>query len=228
MAFCEREIMFIALEGIDGAGKTTVAAHVENVLSNIYPNIEYFQKSSTDVSNSYVASRMKVLRRLVWPSDDGRQHALLGDQYWLHLVVAWFSLVTQGRFSETSTSLKFCDHWYYRFIAKFVLKGYSEDWLFELFAHVRAPDLIVLLDIDPRIAWKRRLAFKHQEMGFLDGFIDVGMDSYVNYQQQIRELLLDYGQRMNWIVVTQRPEMEIMDTAAKVVKEIVGRLNSSG
>src|SRR5687767_5324599 len=101
------------------------------------------------------------------PAEEQRYLSAFGDRYWLFLAAAWFSAVETNRLAPARAQghLVLLDGWYYRLIAKFMYKGFDREWLFSLFSAVSEADLVVILDVEPETAWKRRPAFKPNEIG---------------------------------------------------------------
>lgn len=195
--------MLLTFEGIDGSGKTTISRMVYEKLKYRIPQIQYHEKSSTDFDHPYIRDQVSKLREVLWPPNLGEQkHNVFGDYYWLFLMAAWFSIQSVRLKSDRSQSnLILFDSWYYRFVAKFINKGFDKEWLFSIFDATDEPDLVVMLDIDPQLAWKRRSKFKNIEMGKWDGFSGDDFESYCKYQTQIRQTLLQFAKERRWFVV---------------------------
>ena len=200
--------MLLAFEGIDGSGKTTISKLVYKKLKPIIPQIQYHEKSSTDFDHPYIREQMSKLQEVLWPPNLGEQkHNVFGDYYWLFLMAAWFSIQSvRVRDIQFQSNLILFDNWYYRFVAKFINKGLDKEWLFSLFATANEPDIVVMLDVDPQIAWKRRSKFKNLEMGKWDGFTGDDFESYCKYQAQIRQTLLQFAKDRKWFVVYHTEE----------------------
>ncbi|MDE0427593.1 MAG: hypothetical protein OXN25_22290 [Candidatus Poribacteria bacterium] len=195
--------MLLTFEGIDGSGKTTISRMVYEKLKYRIPQIQYHEKSSTDFDHPYIRDQVSKLREVLWPPNLGEQkHNVFGDYYWLFLMAAWFSIQSVRLKSDRSQrNLILFDSWYYRFVAKFINKGFDKEWLFSIFDATDEPDLVVMLDIDPQLAWKRRSKFKNIEMGKWDGFSGDDFESYCKYQAQIRQTLLQFAKERRWFVV---------------------------
>lgn len=195
--------MLLTFEGIDGSGKTTISKMVYEKLKYSIPQIQYHEKSSTDFDHPYIREQVSKLQEVLWPPNLGEQkHNVFGDYYWLFLMAAWFSIQSVRLKSDRSQSnLILFDSWYYRFVAKFINKGFDKEWLFSIFDATDEPDIVVMLDIDPQLAWKRRSKFKNIEMGKWDGFSGDDFESYCKYQAQIRQTLLQFAKERKWFVV---------------------------
>ena len=203
--------MLIALEGIDGSGKSTLTKLLYDKLKAYTPDVKHYHKLSPAFDHPYVRRHMRQLRRIMAvPAAEQRYLNTVGERHWLFLAAAWFAAVQTNRIAPEPTRhrLLLMDGWYYRLIAKFLYKGgYEREWLFSLFSTVTEPDLVVLLDVDPALAWKRRPTFKPNEIGVYERRSAEGENSdfqlYCRYQAALRETLLQLAQERSWLVVPQ-------------------------
>ncbi len=63
--------------------------------------------------------------------------------------------------------------------------------------------LIILLDIDPALAWQRRSDFRSTEIGRWDGFAADPAKAFCGYQGSVRSVLTTIAAQQRWPVVTQ-------------------------
>ena len=217
--------MFLTFEGIDGSGKTTISKLVCRKLKSRIPNIQYYEKSSADFNHLYIREQALKLKEVLWPSDLGDQeHNVFGDYYWLLLMGAWFSIQSINvRSVQLQNDLILFDSWYYRFIAKFINKGFDKEWLFSIFGAVIEPDIVVMLDIDPQLAWKRRPKFNNIELGKWDGLIGNKFKSYCKYQTHIRKILLQFAKERSWFVIHQTEETTMDEICFLVCDHVLSR-----
>jgi len=211
--------LLLAFEGIDGSGKTSISKMVVSKMQSKC-SIHWYEKSSDVFPNNYVNDQMRTLKKLLWPDDDGSNHKILGDLYWLFLTAAWFSVLNKCRNDEfqSTDELVVYDSWYYRFVAKFCNKGFDRKWLMSLFSNVVEPNLVILLDIDPKMAWERRTKFKEPEMGRSDGLVGDKFQSYCIYQGNIRRTLLTFATERSWLIIRQK-ENESQKTISDTICE---------
>jgi thymidylate kinase len=186
--------LIIALEGIDGSGKTAIAQLLCREFEKENSSTKNWSKASADFEESYVRAQMLKLRELIWcPTDEEPPNDLLGTHYYLFLMAAWFSVVQRCRLQQIQENnlIAIFDGWYYRTIVKaFIRQNLDTTWLRTLFATVCEPDFVVLLDIDPAVAWSRRPKFKPTEVGAWDGFTGDSFNTFCSYQQLVRQQLL--------------------------------------
>lgn len=189
--------LFVCFEGGDAAGKTTLASSVLDELERRGLSPVLVDKKSTEgFEPKYLTDRMTDLRRVLW---DYPQEAPIwewGDHHWFHLIVSWFSLLDQCKIQPLLREGRciVADSWYYKLAARFLLKPHFErSFIFQSFAHLTKPDLVVLVDVDPQIAVTRRTTFSATESGRLDGHANGGADDFVRYQERVLEELRGLG-----------------------------------
>lgn len=206
--------MLIVLEGIDGAGKTTLAAGLRERLAHAGDGeVELWRKKDYAFAAPPVRERLHRLHDLIWgdpahapePDED-----VLGTQHYLFLHAAWFAALTTLRVRPMRAQPgrgAVVDGWYYRSVAKAVLRGgVGERWATSLFEDDDGPDLVVLLDVDPEVAWQRRGGqFSASELGRWDGHTGDAAASFRAYQSAVGSLLRDMGERGGWCVVRPDP-----------------------
>jgi dTMP kinase len=226
--------MFIVLEGIDGSGKSTLTRLICDKLRATIPTARRYHKLSPDFDHPYVRRQMTRLRDIMAvPAEEQRHLSAFGDRYWLFLAAAWFSAVQTTRLAPALAQgqLVLMDGWYYRLIAKFLYKGgFDREWLFSLFSAVSEPDLVVILDVGPETAWKRRPAFKPNEIGLYERRGAEGPQSdfevYCRYQAALRQTLLDLARDRSWAVVRQTERTSAEETRDEICDHILKRLGT--
>ena len=220
--------MLIAFEGIDGCGKTTISKLVYTKLKSKIKHVKFYKKSSPDFDHPYVRKQMLQLQELIWPPDVLPTHNVLGDLYWLFLNAAWFSVVQRNRREhfQSEKNLILFDGWYYRLITRFINKGFDKEWILSLFATVKEPDIIVMLDIDPQIAWRRRSGFKPSEIGNWDGFTEDSFTSYCRYQGDTRKELLRFAKEKSWFVVSQTDKATTDEICSLIYEYILSKVSN--
>jgi thymidylate kinase len=200
--------VLVALEGIDGVGKSTIAPDLcERLRQTVTVDVELWRKSDPVAAPGPAAVKARELHDLIWRHPEGEPEAdVLGTRYHLFLHAAWFALVQRYRVRPLRArpgAVAIADGWYYRSVAKAVARdGLSEQWCLSLFESAGAPDLVVLVDVDPRVAWHRREGrFSPWELGRWDGGVDDPYTSFCAYQTRLRLLLHAFAVRYGWAVV---------------------------
>ena len=216
--------MLVVLEGIDGAGKTTVARRLAAEL----PHVRVLGKSTVPFDhNPYLERKMGELRAVIWPPDLAtRPEDDFGELYWLFLQAAWFSVVDRslGPRANGNGEVTLFDGWWYRAVEKLAGCGRDRAWIESLFASVREPDLIVLLDVDPRLAWSRREEFKSFEIGRWSGGSEGDpRESFCRFQGALRESLLTRAREGSWHVLHQDEHTTESDVARRLRQAIHDR-----
>jgi dTMP kinase len=219
--------MFIALEGIDGAGKSTLApALCDRLRADGRDDVELWHRSDLTAEAGVVDVRVRALRDLIWahhggePAVDG-----LGTPYHLFLHAAWFALQDRHRLRPLRSrpgAVGVIDGWFYRSVVKANIRdGIPLDWGLSVFAPVGVPDQVVLLDVDPDLAWERRDGeFRQWELGRWDGHTGPPRDAFRAYQREIAAGLRQLAARFCWLVVA--PERSWSEQ--RVLDEVYDRL----
>jgi hypothetical protein len=139
-----------------------------------------------------LTDRLRHLRAVLW---DYPQDAPLwewGDPHWFHLIVSWFSVVDRCKIQPLLREgrLVVADSWYYKLAARFLLKPeFDQGFIFQSFAHLTKPDLVLLVDVDPQVAVTRRETFSATESGRMDGSTKGDAEDFVRYQDRVLEQL---------------------------------------
>lgn len=216
--------MLIALEGIDGAGKSTVARELETQLRSAAIDARCVDKKLAGAVRPEIQARAAELRSLIWEADAPADP--FGATHWILLLASWYSALDriQPLFTENDGLIVIADGWYYRNIAKTIIRAEAEEtWLESLFSSAAAPDRVVLLDVDPQVAWARAPAlFSDTELGRWDGYEGPAEESFCTYQSCVREELLRMGRDRGWIhyaPIGDRPPGEV---AAAIIERVLG------
>lgn len=183
--------MLVCFEGGDAAGKSTLAASVTDQLRRQGLNpVMVDKKSAEDFRSPYLNERMATLRKALW---DYPQDAPLwewGDHHWFHLIVSWFSVLDQCKVQPLLNEgrIVIVDNWYYKFASRFLLKpDFDRAFIFGSFAHLTSPDIVIFIDVNPRVAVTRRERFSPTEAGKMDGYANGGAEDFVSYQDRVLE-----------------------------------------
>lgn len=119
------------------------------------------------------------------------------------LFLFWTMLISMREEQMRGAELVFIDSYWYKHAASERVYGATAELVEAAVATLPAPDLVILLDLEPEAAWRRKEA---------GGFHDVvpyecGMDpamtrkSFIAHQGRLRGVLLDWAERFGWQVL---------------------------
>lgn len=213
--------LFVCLEGIDGAGKTTAVRHVVEALGSRGIPAVVFDKKITQFGSDYVRRHASELRALIWghPADD--PYLELGDMHWVYLQAAWYSaaahcavrpLLEAGQVVVTDT-------WTYKFLAKLAMRPHVDlGAAAAVFDGLPQPDLVVRLDLDPVAAADRKAAFGISEAGNHEGDVALTREAFVGYQRRLAEVLDAWTLQHGWmpLVVSGMSPRDVGEAVAEL------------
>jgi thymidylate kinase len=218
---------FIALEGIDGAGKTTLCREVVKRLQ--YPGVACCSGKEIARNPEFVEPIMTSLSALLWPKENTTFDHQLPVQYWIYLQATWYSLasefVIQPRLREGRVVL--VDGWCYKFWAKLLHRGFDRDHLATIFSHATVPDMVLLLEPSMEDVWERKTDFKPHELGLHHNYPELGKSSFIDYQSRILTHLRNLARDMGWVSVAIDGKAPVEHNAEKIAAEIRLRLEES-
>jgi thymidylate kinase len=217
--------MFVALEGIDGSGKTTTADNVVRLLTVADLPVLRVNKKTPPFTDPLVEQHMIGLRRLLWPADQGSTEdpfRRMGELHWIYLMAAWFYTL-QERVIEPALAagqLVVVDSWIYKFLAR--VRTHPEvPWQHTraVFDHIRHPDLVILLDVPPETALLRKAgAYTAGEAGN-GAAAQAGHQGFLDHQRALHATLDEFADAHAWIRVDT--SSSDLDTASSRVAQVV-------
>lgn len=215
-----------AIEGIDGSGKSHVCRLIGEQASCLGWRVRIVDKHLLAFADDFAGRRMAELRRIIWPADPEPEEDRLGTEFYLFLLAAWFAGLRRAVTAlADEADIVLLDGSFYRVIAKaHVRAGLDLEWLASLFEQAARPDLVVLLDVDPGLAWHRRTRFKATELGRWDGHVEDARHAFIGYQGEVRAVLAGLARRHDWVRIAQAPEEDAAAVAAAAWARIAARL----
>ncbi|GIF01130.1 dTMP kinase [Paractinoplanes rishiriensis] len=199
---------FIALEGPDGVGKSTLAARLGDLDYTAAvarldgaghgQRLVFVRRRQISATSDYSARIMSQLSTVLWHSGDARD---LPDAFWVAAQAAWFTAhattVIQPLLAAGYDVI--VDGWTHKFFSKLLLQGYTDNELQTIFGRIRMPDAVLLLTADIGALYDRRQArFRPAELGMHAGYAELGRDTFIHYQQQGLDNLLTFAARHGW------------------------------
>jgi dTMP kinase len=210
----------VSVEGIDGSGKSTVAARVAERLRSGGRDVLVLDRHAAAGTSGYTGSHLTALRRLMWEYPDSARTSELGFEHWAHLLAAWFCAVDHivVRPALARGTCIVADSWVDKYVARFaVTTGLPAAQA--RFAAVTRPDPVVWLDASPQECAHRRVRPRTTEDGeWQDG--SAGRSGFVAYQSGVREVYAALADMHGWFRV-------VPAEVATTVEEVVDRLATS-
>jgi len=213
-------------EGLDGAGKTTVARTVVSMLADRGASSRLVERKDPECGPAELTRRMQLLRELIWEYGDAPINEL-GNYHALYNMASWFSAIDLCKIKPLLAAglIVVVDNWYFKFLSRFILKRtMHENHLKACFAHLTRPDLVVYLNIKPETALARKSQLGKGETGFFDGLGPPTPESFLRYQSEVRQVLDRLACEEGWhsVEVDSKPPEAI---AALVIQLIEERMN---
>jgi dTMP kinase len=211
----------ITVVGIDGAGKSTLAARLCDALNDAGHKTILVGKTTTDVPmDPEMSAYLDSLNAVVYRRDT-RVAQACGDHYWLLALAAWYTLqdrlaVQPALAAGTHVIL---DNAHHKILARYAVNPDVPTELAEqAFAHLTTPDLVFFL----RISAEEALARKQGEFSSLEtGHSGGGGDDFIRYQDTVLTQLHKDEQRDGWLSmdVTNMDRDAVFKTAAAALTD---------
>jgi thymidylate kinase len=213
----------IVLEGIDGSGKTTLSQHVTAGLRDL--KVSYCSNKEIARDKTFIERSMLSVAAMLWPKENTSFDHLLPPYYWLHLQATWYSLLSEFVILPKlkDEQVLIIDGWYYKFMAKLLLRGFKLNYLDVIFSHVVQPDIVILLESDVEAIWDRKSDFRWHELGLHHDYPELGKSSFIDYQSKILGWLKILAQEKNWITVDVDADASI-DQNSKIIQSHIRKL----
>lgn len=222
--------MLVAFEGIDGSGKTTTARLLPDMLRQLGFPATYVDKRHFDCDDHYVSEHLAYLSEIIWKRSRNRPIRLLGEEHWIYLNAAYFSALFEAvkKLITNRGEIVVMDGWIYKFAAR--AGASSKLGIERVLAQVpnlSAPDLVVLLDVTPDEALRRRKEFSILEQGGYSG----GTGDFLAFQGAVHAALRRTAQTFGWrieVPLGRSAEAIGRSVAEAIAARIVAELAARG
>lgn len=204
----------VALEGIDGAGKDTIAPLLAAELRRRGVRAEALTCRDVPRGDQPVAAHARALHDLIWGG--GKTPRLpaqaLPESYWPPLVGAWFAMLGRSVLAPAlaRSSIVICAGWGYKLRARMALSDVLEDrWIAGCMATVPPVDRMLLLDVDPATALSRKGTVTQHERGGVRFSGRSAHEQFLLCQKEMQGTLREFARSDGWYVVdadTDDPE----------------------
>ncbi|MFH8894579.1 dTMP kinase [Streptomyces sp. NPDC017949] len=212
----------ITVTGIDGAGKSTLAARLHEALNEAgHPTILIGKHSTTVPMDEELSAYVDRLNALVYRRD-ARVAQACGDHYWLLALAAWYTLQDRLviRPALAAGTHVILDNAHHKILARYAVNPDISPLLAEqVFGHLTEPDLVFFLRIGAREALRRKGSFTSLEAGHSGS----GDEDFIRYQDTVLDRLRVQEQRDGWMAmdVTDLDRDAVFKTAARAVTDLL-------
>jgi thymidylate kinase len=206
----------ITVAGIDGAGKSTLAASLHATLKHSGHDAILVGKHTTEVPMSPDLSEYADSLNAVVYRRKASVGAACGDHYWLYALAAWYSLqdrliIQPALQAGTHVIL---DNAHHKILARYAVNfEVPTDLAREVFAHLTAPDIVLFLQVTAEEALRRKQEFSPLEAG-RTGSTD---EAFISYQDGVTEELHQQATDEAWVsidVTGKGPDVVLTETLA--------------
>lgn len=168
----------IVIEGNDGAGKTTLIENLKKYL---------IEKNNEVVIQKFNASE------IIFPSiqlGKEKNYNVYVNTF-LHLASIMDQLERIALPALETNKFVLCDRYVYSVLARGLSRGISKYQVNQLLSFFPIPQKVIYLDIDPKVALKRRKKPNAREITYWEAGLDITNDSnidksFLKFQQSVR------------------------------------------
>ncbi len=216
----------LVFEGIDGAGKTTVAHLVTKTLLEEGHKVVYWDKREDSFQDAFVKEQMATIKKALWDYQKDADISVLGDMHWLCMLAAWFSAVDEVLIKPAIAAGNWVilDGWYYKFAARYRLKpNFNGNIIDNVFSQLTKPSGVIFLQVDPHEAGARKAgSLTPSECGVHDAPHLVSVARFIAYQTLIQNTLKNEFSGMETALIDVTAD-DAPAVAMQVVATIQGR-----
>lgn len=210
----------ITVAGIDGAGKSTLAAALCDTLNQAgQPTVLVGKRTVTVAGDDDLSQYLDAVNAVVYRRKAAVGQAC-GDRYWLFALAAWYSL--QDRLVVQPTlragTHVVLDNAPQKILARYAVHPDIPTALaHQVFAHLTEPDLILFLQIDVAEALRRKGEFTALEAGRSGS----SEQHFIDYQNQVTAELHGQQAAAVWaaVDVTMKDREAVLAAALTVLAD---------
>lgn len=224
--------LFVALEGIDGAGKTTVLREIGRRAADQGLALLALEKKSRSHPDPIVQRQLLGLHDLLWTDWEADPFLTMGPLHWAHLMAGWFATLQQAFIApalrESRTVV--VDTWIYKFIARLQSKQLIPDaTVLTIFDSIPRPDLVIRLNVSPEVALRRKDRLTIGESGNPTSGAPSDQD-FLTHQADLAARLDEFGRAEGWsaIDVDGLSVSQVADAAMELLDKPVSDRMTSG
>jgi thymidylate kinase len=195
--------LFVALEGIDGAGKTTVLREIGKRAADQGLPILALEKKSRTHPDPIVQRQLVGLHDLLWADWEADPFLTMGPLHWAHLMAGWFATLQRAFIEPALDASKtvVVDTWIYKFIARLQSKQLIPDAnILTIFESIARPDVVVRLNISPQLALRRKARLTLGESGNPTSGQPNDLD-FLAHQSDLGARLDAFGRAEGWSAI---------------------------
>lgn len=183
--------MYICLEGIDGSGKSTQITMLERWLEDF--GYEVFRIS--EPTDSEIGRLIRKMLKSPRAADENFQNTLA-----LLFAADRMILMDEIQNAEAEKKMVISDRCFFSSVAY----QSGDKWIYEINKHVKRPDMVLLLDLDPETALKRcdgedhfenrvfleKIRKRYLKLAETEGFYVINAENGINkIQDDIRRIM---------------------------------------
>lgn len=189
----------IAVTGIDGAGKTTLAASLHAALGHSGHEAILVGKHTTEIPADTDLSEYAGRLNAVIYRRKASVSTACGDYYWLFALAAWYSLqdrliIQPALRAGTHVIL---DNSHHKILARYAISTVPTGLVRQVFAHLTLPDLTLLLQLPAGQALHRKQAFTSLETGHTGSTAE----AFTAYQDSVAAELRQLAADKAWVTI---------------------------
>jgi dTMP kinase len=196
--------LFVCLEGIDGAGKTTLADKLAGQLIAAGRDTVLVRKNALDTDHPEFAARLAAIGRGRWRPGLDEQTIALGELPWILYNASFYAALDSALITPALQKGQWVvvDGWFYKYALRATHVGHrSLAHVLRLFGEIREPDRTFLLDVPADVAAGRLGEFTENEVGNVSGPQLDRTSAFVTFQSQIRGQLRQMSCEREWTVL---------------------------